>query len=276
MKKTAQYETDTGKECSRSTGTRTTIAVATTAAVAVLVLTGCGTPRTAPEDIRGRTDVAAGASGTTGGVGDPATMAVDCEEEKCIALTFDSAPGRYTEELLDLLEEEEVPVTFFLLGKSIERYPDLVERMVDQGHELANHTWNHPRLDEVDEDEIREELVSTQDAIEAISGEAPTLMRPPQGRTDDRVTEISAELGLSQILWTVTAKDYETTDSDLIHERVMADADQDGIILLHDIYDGTVPAVPGIIADLKAEGYTFVTVSDLLAPGEPDPGEVVG
>ncbi|MFB8764518.1 hypothetical protein [Nocardiopsis alba] len=74
----------------------------------------------------------------------------------------------------------------------------------------------------------------------------------------------------------MTAKAYETTDSDLIHERVMDDADHDGIILLHDIYDGTVPAAPGIIADLKDEGYTFVTVSDLLAPGEPDPGEVVG
>ncbi|MEU3233651.1 polysaccharide deacetylase family protein [Nocardiopsis alba] len=276
MKNTAQSTGDSGKECSRGTRSGSAVTATVTAAVALLVLTGCGTPRTAPEDIRGRTDVAAGTAGTTGGVGDPDTGAVDCGEEKCIALTFDSAPGRYTEELLDLLEEEEVPVTFFLLGKSIERYPDLVERMVDEGHELANHTWNHPRLDESDEDEIREELVSTQDAIEEVSGEVPTLMRPPQGRTDDRVAEISAELGLSQILWTVTAKDYETTDSDLIHERVMDDADQDGIILLHDIYDGTVPAVPGIIADLKDEGYTFVTVSDLLAPGEPDPGEVVG
>nr|WP_078857161.1 polysaccharide deacetylase family protein [Streptomyces sp. NBRC 109706] len=199
----------------------------------------------------------------------------DCDELKCIALTFDSAPSEHTPELLEILREEEVPVTFFLMGRNhIETYPELVQQMVDEGHELANHTWTHPRLTEIEPEEVREELRRTQEAVEELTGITMTLMRPPQGRTNDEVGDISRELGLAQILWSVTAKDYETTDSDLIRSRVLDGADEDGIILLHDLYDGTVPAVPGIIEELKAEHYTFVTVSQLFAPGAAQPGKV--
>ena len=99
-------------------------------------------------------------------------------------------------------------------------------------------------------------------------------MRPPQGRTDRKVSAVCKELGLAQVLWSDTASDYATTDSALIHRRIMKDASRDGIILLHDLYQGTVPAVPGIIDALRAEGYTFVTVPELLAPAKPVPGKV--
>jgi peptidoglycan/xylan/chitin deacetylase (PgdA/CDA1 family) len=79
---------------------------------------------------------------------------------------------------------------------------------------------------------------------------------------------------MSEVLWSVTAKDYKTNDSALITQRVLDQVDRDGIILLHDIYPGTVPAVPGIIDALKERGYTFVTVPQLLAPGKPQPGAV--
>ncbi|GAA3879011.1 polysaccharide deacetylase family protein [Streptomyces sedi] len=244
--------------------TRRRIGAALAAAVTLAALAGCSMETVSPSEAR------ADASDDA-----PAPAGPDCEEVKCIALTFDSAPSEHTPELLEILREEEVPVTFFLLGKNhIDTYPELVTRMVDEGHELANHTWTHPRLTEIDRDEVREELERTQEAIAELTGVTPTLMRPPQGRTDDTVGEVSEELGLAQILWSVTAKDYETTDSDLIESRVMEDADRDGIILLHDLYDGTVPAVPGIIEKLKAEDYTFVTVSQLLAPGQAEPGRV--
>ena len=200
---------------------------------------------------------------------------VDCREVKCIALTFDAGPSEHSARLLDILKEEQVPATFFLLGRRhIERYPELVRRMADEGHEVANHTWTHRRLTELEPDEIREELQRPNEEIERLTGRRPTLMRPPQGRTDDTVHDISRELGLSEVLWSVTAKDYTTTDSDLITSRVLAKASRDGIILLHDLYDGTVPAVPGIIAELKKRGYVFVTVPQLLAPGKAEPGEV--
>lgn len=99
-------------------------------------------------------------------------------------------------------------------------------------------------------------------------------MRPPQGRTDRRVAKVSRSLGLAQILWSVTAKDYRDHDPRLITRRVLDGARRNGIILLHDIYPGTVPAVPAIIDGLRKRGLTPVTVSQLFAPHRPQPGRV--
>ncbi len=139
--------------------------------------------------------------------------------------------------------------------------PD-VRRGAGQGH-----TDEEPQ-------EIRAELEKTQEAIEEITGKRPRLMRPPQGRTDDRVSGISKELGLSQVLWSATAEDYSTNDSALITRQILDQAGKDGIILLHDIYKGTVPAVPGIIDALQKDGYTLVTVPELMAPAVPQPGTI--
>ncbi|MGA5898722.1 polysaccharide deacetylase family protein [Streptomyces venetus] len=252
----------------KKTGTafRTAGTLAATAAL-TLALSGCAGPEaTAPSAVRARAaaDLPAARFGT-----------VDCREVKCIALTFDAGPSEHSARLLDILQEKQVPATFFLLGKRhIEKYPELVRRMADEGHEVASHTWDHRILTRLRPEEIREELERPNREIARLTGRRPTLMRPPQGRTDATVHEICRELGLSEVLWSVTAKDYTTTDSDLITRRVLAQASRDGIILLHDIYDGTVPAVPGIIDALKERGYVFVTVPQLLAPGTAEPGKV--
>lgn len=244
---------------------RTAFAALAVVAALALTLTGCGTQTVSPATVRG----------DAGGDGKGRYGSVDCAEAKCIALTFDAGPGKDTPRLLDILKEEKVPATFFLLGKNhVLAHPETVRRIADEGHEVANHTWSHGILTDLDRDGIREELARTQNAIAKITGHKPTLMRPPQGRTNGDVTDISRELGLSQILWSATAKDYSTTDSALIERRILDDASADGIILLHDIYDGTVPAVPGIIKKLKERGFTFVTVPQLFAPAVPEPGEV--
>ena len=233
--------------------------------VGTLAVVGWTDPRTTPAQARGQ--VGEGEDVPPGNV--------DCRKVECIALTFDAGPGVDTPQLLDILAEERIPATFFLLGRRhIERYPDVVRRMAAEGHEIANHTWTHRRLVELDPRQIKWELSQTQHAVEALTGKRPRLMRPPQGLTNAKVARVSAELGLSQVLWSVTAKDYATTNSDLITSRVLEQASRDGIILLHDIYPGTVPAVPGIIDELKQRGFTFVTVSDLLAPSTPKPGAV--
>ncbi|MEV7300535.1 polysaccharide deacetylase family protein [Streptomyces clavifer] len=233
--------------------------------VLTLALSGCSTETTAPATARG--GAAADAKGSFG--------PVDCRKAKCIALTFDAGPAEDTPRLLDVLKEKKVPATFFLLGKNhVLKHPDTVRRIAAEGHEVANHTWTHGILTDKEPDEIRAELERTQLAIEEITGKRPRLMRPPQGRTDDTVSTISKELGLAQILWSATAKDYSTNDSALIRKRILDQAGKDGIILLHDIYKGTVPAVPGIIDTLKERGYTFVTVPQLMAPAEPEPGTV--
>ncbi|MER6415378.1 polysaccharide deacetylase family protein [Streptomyces humidus] len=254
------------KTKNRGAGLRAVAVSAVTACTAV-ALTGCGgVDPTLPSSARARP----AATSQTSRIG-----AVDCREVKCIALTFDAGPSENSARLLDILREKQVSATFFLLGKRhIEKYPELVRRMAAEGHEVASHTWDHKILTQIEPDEIREELRRPNDAIERLIGRRPTLMRPPQGRTDKTVHEISRELGLAEVLWTVTAKDYTTTDSAVIERRVLAQADRDGIILLHDLYDGTVPAVPGIIDALKERGFVFVTVPQLLAPGEAVPGNV--
>ncbi|MER5525654.1 polysaccharide deacetylase family protein [Streptomyces sp. NPDC002677] len=239
----------------------------TAAAVSLaLTLSGCAqVDTTSPADARGHAVRTSQAGFGT----------VDCREAKCVALTFDAGPSENSARLLDILKEKRVPATFFLLGKRhIEKYPELVRRMAAEGHEVASHTWDHKILTEISDRQIREELTRTDDAIERITGREPTLMRPPQGRTDADVHRICRELGLSEVLWSVTAKDYLTTDSALIEKRVLDQVSRDGIILLHDIYRGTVPAVPGIIDALKERGYVFVTVPQLLAPGRAEPGKV--
>ncbi|WP_405743288.1 polysaccharide deacetylase family protein [Streptomyces sp. NBC_01525] len=200
---------------------------------------------------------------------------VDCREVKCVALTFDAGPSENTDHLLDILKKEQVHATFFMLGKNhIAERPAEVKRIDREGHELANHTWSHQILTGATPAEITSQLSRVQKAVHDLTGKTPTLMRPPQGRTDEKVAKVSKELGLAEVLWSVTAKDYLTNDSKLITKRVLDQTEQDGIILLHDIYPGTVPAVPGILKELKHRGFTIVTVSQLLSPAKPEPGMV--
>ncbi|GHA45949.1 deacetylase [Streptomyces canarius] len=199
----------------------------------------------------------------------------DCDVLKCVALTFDGGPSKPTPRLLDILKQKKVHATFFLQGKGhTDTYPETVRRMAREGHEIANHTWSHKVLTELDPKAVTAEMTPVQEEVRRITGHTPRLMRPPQGRTDDKVSAVMKKLGLAQILWSVTAKDYETTDTALIERRVLDQTDRDGIILLHDRYKGTIPAVPGIIDELHERGYTIVTVSQLMAPASPQPGRV--
>jgi peptidoglycan-N-acetylglucosamine deacetylase len=251
----------------RTRRSRILIAVATAAVVVVavavtLALTVTTYEHTSPRAARDK------ASGSV-------TGDVDCRRAKCVALSFDGGPSPTTPKLLDILKQQHLHATFFVQGRGhISKYPGILRRIAQEGDEIGNHTWTHPRLTDLDEAGARAELTRTQNAIERITGTRPVLMRPPQGRTDRKVAKVCRELGLAQVLWSVTAKDYETTDSALITKRVLEQTHRDGIILLHDLHKGTVPAVPGILKALKQRGYTVVTVSQLLAPAKPQPGMV--
>ncbi|MFF4354475.1 polysaccharide deacetylase family protein [Streptomyces sp. NPDC001530] len=200
---------------------------------------------------------------------------VDCRKARCVALTFDGGPSKPTPKLLDLLKKDKVKATFFLQGKGhSDTYPATITRMAKEGHEIGNHTWSHKNLTELTPKEISAEIEPVQKDIKKATGKAPTLMRPPQGRTDDDVSKVMKKLGLAQILWSVTAKDYQTTDTELIRKRVLDQTERDGIILLHERYAGTIPAVAEVIPALRKRGYTLVTVSELLSPATPWPGTV--
>ncbi|WP_418275479.1 polysaccharide deacetylase family protein [Isoptericola jiangsuensis] len=197
---------------------------------------------------------------------------VDCDELKCIALTFDDGPGPYTEKLLSELEEKDVKVTFFVVGSNAATRPDLVAAEVDAGHVVGNHSWDHPQLTTLSDEQIEHEVGRTDHAIEKAADVRPTLMRPPYGATDDTVAEILADRGEAQILWNVDTEDWKNRDADITTQRALDGAASGAIILMHDIHPTTVDAVPGIIDQLQEDGYTLVTVPQLL--GDPEPGEV--
>ncbi|MFF3711008.1 polysaccharide deacetylase family protein [Streptomyces phaeochromogenes] len=246
-------------------------AVTLATGVSLFLTGGCGTLHgvKAPHDAR---EAAAESEGRTS---TDSTDGPDCTVAKCVALTFDGGPSEPTPKLLDILKEKKVHVSFFLQGKGhTDTYPDTVLRMSREGHEIANHTWSHKVLTELSAEEIEAEMKPVQDDVRRITGRAPVLMRPPQGRTSDDVSAVMRKLGLAQVLWSVTAKDYATTDTALITRRVLDQTRRDGIVLLHDRHKGTVPAVPGIIDSLRRRGYTIVTVSQLLAPASPEPGTI--
>ena len=207
----------------------------------------------------------------TGSAG-PTTDDVDCAAVKCIALTFDDGPGEYTDTLLDELKAKNVHVTFFLVGSSVATMPNIVKRAVAEGHAIGNHSWTHPDFPNLSDDEIADEVDRTSRAIKDATGLTTNLMRPPYGDTNDTVAKILKDRGMAQILWNVDTEDWKNLDSQITTQRALEGAQNGAIILMHDIHPSSVKAAPGIIDKLRAQGYTLVTVPQLLGtsitPGE--------
>ncbi|WP_214109636.1 polysaccharide deacetylase family protein [Acrocarpospora catenulata] len=197
-----------------------------------------------------------------------------CVKYKCIALTFDDGPWPYTPELLDTLKKYKAKATFFVLGRKVANRPEMMQRMVKEGHEVGNHTWDHPSLTELSDEDIVAEITSTQEVIYETIGRYPTMMRPPNGATNERVGERMAELGLPQILWTGSTLDWQARNQKIIKQRTLKLAKRNGVILLHDIVPETVKAMPAVLKTLKAKGYKFVTVSTLLGDRKLAAGEI--
>lgn len=188
-----------------------------------------------------------------------------------IALTFDDGPhAPATEALLDVLRRRRAAATFFVVGKQVERYPALVKAMVRRGHEVANHTFNHPDLRSLDADRVLEELDLAREAVEQAAGVSPFLFRPPGGRYNAGTIEAARRGGYRMALWTVFPRDHEGPPVEELRRRVLADARDGGVVLLHSGMDSTLRALPGIIEDLRARGFRFLTLSRMLEE-DPDP-----
>lgn len=201
----------------------------------------------------------------------PARADVDCTQVRCVALTFDDGPSAATTAgLLDLLAAEDVPATFFVLGSQAQAFPELVARQVADGHEVGNHSWQHPDLSRMSAQAVREELQRTSAVVESITGVRPVLVRPPYGATSQTVAGVAAELGMAQAMWNIDTLDWQHRDP----AQTVAAARQAGsgsIVLMHDIHPTTIEAVPSVITGLREAGFTFVTASDLL--GQTEPGQ---
>lgn len=253
-------------------------AVVVTAALG-LGLAGCnGYRSTSPSAARKHVS----ADGKAAALAQGPDGAVDCRKAKCVALTFDAGPSVRAPQILRILREYHVHATFFTLGKNhVMKHPQMVKDMVAQGDEVETLTWSHQILTKISASEVRKEITEGRDAVEKVTGIRPMLLRPPQGRTSSKVTAIARDLGMAEVEWSANGQDYRTTDSALIAKRILKQTKPDGIILLHDLvdptnkgYNGTVASIAPIISTLQSRGYTFVTVSQLLAPGTPQPGKV--
>lgn len=183
-------------------------------------------------------------------------------ENPKIAITFDDGPsGSCTPELLDGLKERQVKVTFFLIGENAEKYPELVRREFEDGHLIGNHTYHHVEITKVSDLEAKEEIERTNQVIKEIIGEEPEYMRPPFGAWQ---RDLEEEMSVMPVLWTIDPLDWTTTNIDEIVNKVVTEAGENDIILLHDCYKSSVEAALRIIDLLQAKGFEFVTVDELL------------
>ena len=191
---------------------------------------------------------------------------------KVIALTFDDGPGPHTAHLLDILDQYGAKATFFLIGSKVSSQANVVRNIQARGHQLGNHSWSHPELPKLPVDQIAGEIDRTNDTIKQATGVTPTILRPPYGAVNGVVLEQLRLRGMSSILWSVDTRDWADRNSDIVCSRAVAGARPGAIILMHDIHQTSVGAVPCILSALKQQGYSFVTVQGLLGNTTPGVG----
>lgn len=185
-----------------------------------------------------------------------------------IALTFDDGPHpTLTPQILDILKAYGIRATFFMIGENAERYPELVERIRSEGHEIGNHTYSHIRAKDTTEEKLRDEILHCERLIGGNSGNGVKLFRPPEGNLSDCLGEMCGTLGYRVILWSIDTRDWCRTPPKEITESVLRKVRSGDIILMHDYIGSNSPtptALKQMLPLLIKRGYSFVTVSTLL------------
>ena len=192
--------------------------------------------------------------------------------ENKVALTFDDGPDpRFTPQVLDVLNQHNVKATFFLMGARADKYPELVRRIVEEGHIIGNHTYWHPNLvEEGDIATLETELLRASDTIENLAGYRPKLFRAPYGFLYNELVERVAELNYTIVGWSADSLDWQESPPNVIAYNVLSNTEPGAIILMHDggEWDAdrtvTIEALNIIIPTLKEQGIEFTTVPDLL------------
>lgn len=199
-------------------------------------------------------------------------------EEKVVALTFDDGPHpKYTPQILDLLKQYDAKSTFFLVGNKVERFPELVQRELSEGHELANHTYNHTYFGRnIASSKFKKDIDRAEEIILASSGQTCHLFRPPGGFYNERLIHMAKEDGYTVVMWSwhQDTKDWSTPGVKSIVNKVLNNIRNGDIVLFHDYIEGrtdTIAALKEILPELKARGYRLVTVSELMAYGKLKP-----
>jgi len=206
------------------------------------------------------------------GAAEPAPKPVVNGNGGVIAISFDDGPSAHTERLLNILAENNAKATFFIVGYKVDSNKNTVRKMVEQGHEVAGHTWNHPDLRKINDERIKQELQATNTAIYNVTGIYPTFYRAPYGAFNDRVKSVSKEINLALIQWNTDPNDWRVRNADIVYNNIIKMVRDGCIICMHDTHSTTVDAMARVIPVLIEAGYELVTISELL--GETEPGIV--
>jgi len=150
------------------------------------------------------------------------------------------------------------------VGKMADRYPQILQDIARQGHEIANHTYNHPRLTRLDDAAIINELAQTRAVIRRLTGRDCTLFRPPGGDYSRETLRVTSKAGYRMILWSILTNDFSGASPRAMRRRILQGANDGAIVLMHSGMPNTVEMLPDVIEKLRARGYSFVTVSTLL------------
>ncbi|AHN20367.1 polysaccharide deacetylase family protein [Lysinibacillus varians] len=181
---------------------------------------------------------------------------------KRIALTFDDGPHpKVTEQILNTLDKYHAKATFFMLGSRVKHYPNIARDVLARGHEIGNHSWNHPVLTKMPMDQVLKEYTSTANEIELAINQGATVFRPPYGATND---DINAKIPVPVVLWSIDTLDWKHRNSQLLLTYIKKNMHNNAIVLMHDIHQSTADGLDAVLAYLQSEGYEFVTVSEIL------------
>lgn len=196
------------------------------------------------------------------------------DSKKYVALTFDDGPsGRFTEQLLDGLVLRGAKCTFLLCGYRMEQYPELTQRIFQEGHEIGYHGFSHDSMQQMGRRKIGQELIDSQSLLPEDCD--PVFFRPPGGFVTDGIRQVAEVRNLAILSWSVDPKDWATKSVGTIEQAVLKKVKDGDIILLHDMSASSVQAALDIVDALQKQGYRFVTASELarlrkvsLKPGE--------
>lgn len=182
---------------------------------------------------------------------------------KKVAITFDDGPvPGYTAEYLRVLNEHQVPATFFMVGTQVKKYPQLAQKIADMGFTLGSHSYRHSRLTLKSPDIIQEDFRKTEELFASLGG--VQFFRPPYGDYNDLVTNTAQSFGLTSIGWNIDPRDWDSDDSNQIANHVITHVKDGAIILLHEGKPSTLAALPKIFSGLAEMGYQVVPLEELL------------
>ena len=186
-------------------------------------------------------------------------------EEKVVSISFDAAWGdQYTGEILEILDKYNVKTTFFLVGFWVDKYPDMVKKIKERGHDVENHSTTHPHMSKLSSEQIAKELNSTGDKIMEITGERPFLFRPPFGDYNNRLIETASQNGYYTIQWDVDSLDWKELGAKPVVDRVTRNVKKGSIVLFHNNAKYVLEYLPLVLERLQKDGYKIVPISELI------------